>query len=551
MEAYSPEFESLIQQSQDYLRKCNAEASRFYGIGMYSRYEYDLDLGQIWWSHDEEPMVRAKVIVVGTLSSKSNTWLWAWANPHFEDVDAGDLKLVRQFGQEEGFAKLTEAQWDATEVDGWEMASIAARLLEAQGAYRSPTEDCQMFLLFHDLAFIPEEEKADYRPQAKKAPAAAPAVTLPVSPTASVVQQTSPASGQPSLASAAAAIPPPAPAAGAQPQPVPARRPKSTLLRLIVAFLLFLLVLFAALSWYAGSEVASPERRPLHDYHREFLADPAAHGMVLQNFTLSDGTPCIMGTPEPSGKLGERGLKLRDQFAKKGLPLPPAGQVHGTLVLAHGRKGRKEDYLLIAERLCAVGFRCLLADMPGHGDHPAWLIYYGVREAELPAKVLKEAADKFGFDARPAGLLGMSMGGSVAMHAAALPEAPWQALVVISSYHAFQPAMELQATQLAGAWLGRPWAAAAGLVYEWKTGMPLKDVEPWRKAEKLTMPTLMLHGTDDKVVPIESGRKLYAALPAGLEKQWVEVPTAGHDNVLITDFPLYATVAEWMLKHVK
>jgi hypothetical protein len=35
-----------------------------------------------------------------------------------------------------------------------------------------------------------------------------------------------------------------------------------------------------------------------------------------------------------------------------------------------------------------------------------------------------------------------------------------------------------------------------------------------------------------------------------LETQWIEIPGADHDNVLITDFPIYAAIAEWMFKHV-
>ncbi len=321
--------------------------------------------------------------------------------------------------------------------------------------------------------------------------------------------------------------------------------------RLFLFILVLLSLVCAALTWWAGSELASPSRRPLHDYHLEFLAHPAAHGMQVEKFTLKDGTPCLMCAPDPSGKLGSRGETIRSQFAAKNYPLPPAGQVLGTLVLVHGRKGRKEDYLPIAERLCAVGFRCLLPDLPSHGEHPSPLIYYGVREAQLPAQVLNEASEKFSFPPQPAGLLGMSMGGSVAMHAADLPSSPWQALVIISSFHAFQPALQLQASSLAGSWLGKPWADGAGWIYQWKTDLALSDIQPHTHAAHLQIPTLILHGTDDRIVPIESGRQLFASLPARLEKKWVEIPSADHHNVLITDFPTYATIAQWMLTHVR
>ncbi len=323
-------------------------------------------------------------------------------------------------------------------------------------------------------------------------------------------------------------------------------------LRRVLIFLFLFLVLFAvSLIWWAGAEIAAPTRRALQNYHLEFLAHPEEHGVQLKSFSLTDGTPVWVCEPEPTGRLGARGQKIRDQMLARQVPIPPAGQIAGTLVLVHGRKGRKEDYLLIAERFCAVGFRCLLPDLPAHGDHPGDLAYYGVREAQLPASVLFEAAQSLGFDPQPAGLLGISMGGSVAMHAADQAQAPWKTLAIISSFHAFEPVIRQQASRFAGAWIGNVWAPAAGWVYETKTGQALSVIQPHQHAAKLKIPTLIAHGTKDRVVPFASGQQLFAALPEGLEKLWVEIPNADHDNVLITDFPIYATLAEWMLHRVR
>jgi alpha-beta hydrolase superfamily lysophospholipase len=286
------------------------------------------------------------------------------------------------------------------------------------------------------------------------------------------------------------------------------------------------------------------------DYHREFLTNPAQHGLRIESFTSSDGTPCLIVTPDPGGHLGKRGVIIRDQLGARGHTLPPKGEILGTLVLAHGRKGRKEDYLPIAERLCAAGFRCVIPDLPGHGDHADHLATYGIRESGLPHRVLHEAANYRGFDPGPAGLLGMSMGGSVAVHAAARDDAPWRALVVISSFDALQTVIHGQSTRYAGALLGEPFGLASGWVYQWKSGMPLAEIQPHRHAAAIGIPTLMAHGTADQIIPITSGRKLFSGLPRHTPQKWIDVPGADHDNVLITDFPIYAEIAEWMLRHV-
>lgn len=305
-----------------------------------------------------------------------------------------------------------------------------------------------------------------------------------------------------------------------------------------------------AAGWWAAGELAHPPRRTLQDYHREFLAAPTAHGVTLKSFTASDGTPCVICEPLPQGTLGNRGQLVREQLLKKNLPLPPPGQIIGNVVLVHGRRGRKEDYLLIAERFCAVGFRCILPDLPAHGDHPATTATYGVNESGIPALVLREAAAKFAFAPQPAGIMGISMGGAVSIRAAAKHEVPWRAAVFVSTFDTLEHVINHQASGHAGHWCGAVWQGITGWLYERKTGLPVSTANSAALLPDLTCPVLLAHGTADSVIPIECGRSLYAALPATLEKRWTEIPGADHDNVLITDFPIYAEMVEWMLRHV-
>jgi uncharacterized protein len=310
-----------------------------------------------------------------------------------------------------------------------------------------------------------------------------------------------------------------------------------------------LLLPFAA-SWWAADQLAHPPRRPLQDFHREFLAEPSAHGVVLKSFTCADGTPCLVCEPDPHGTLGKRGLVIREQLQKKNLTLPPTGSILGNLVLVHGRRGRKEDYLLIAERFCAVGFRCILPDLPAHGDHPGAVASYGVAESYLPLLALYEAAMKFGFEMKPAGLMGLSMGGAVSIRAAAEKDAPWRATVLVSTFDTLENVVQHQASGLVGEMCGSVWQHLTGPLFAWKTGVPLSAANSIALVPALHCPTLVAHGTADRVIPIECGRRLYAALPAGIEKRWVEIPGADHNNVLITDFPIYAEMAEWLLRYV-
>lgn len=324
----------------------------------------------------------------------------------------------------------------------------------------------------------------------------------------------------------------------------------ATFLRRFFCTFLFLLIAWVGASLWAGHQIAHPPRRPLQDYHREFLQDPASHGAQISTFkTEVSQTPCLLVLPLPDGEIGDRGRIIRQQMNDKGLQLAPPGAVTGTLVLLHGRRGRKEDYLLIAERFIACGFRCLIPDLPGHGDHPDSLATYGIREHTIAEEVLAEAERQFGFQAPRAGLMGISMGGAVAIQTASRHPTRWSSLAVLSTFDTLENVVRFQSGRIAGPWLSPLWVAGTRWVYEHESGIPLASIRSIDAVAKLTLPTLIGHGTADSIIPYPLGTNLNAALPSTTPQVWVEIPDADHDNVLITDFPIYATLAEWFLPH--
>jgi pimeloyl-ACP methyl ester carboxylesterase len=132
----------------------------------------------------------------------------------------------------------------------------------------------------------------------------------------------------------------------------------------------------------------------------------------------------------------------------------------------------------------------------------------------------------------------------------AQPGAPWKALVVVASFDSFPAVIQGQAVRHSGVTFGPLWADATNAVYHWKSGIRLEDIQPTRHAAFIRIPTLIAHGTADEVISIDSGRRLFDSLPADITKKWVEIPGAGHENVLVTDYQIYADIAEWMLQHV-
>ncbi len=312
------------------------------------------------------------------------------------------------------------------------------------------------------------------------------------------------------------------------------------------------LLAFSTVVWWASSEIVHPPRRALQDYHQEMLADPAAFGLSIKSFEVHDDfsdakpMPCLMCEPSTDKGVGLRGKIIRTQLVAKGLVLPESGKVIGTIVLLHGRKGRKEDGLPIAERFCAVGFRCLLLDLPRHGDNLNTIASYGLKEWNLPNAAMIEASKIFGIPATPRALWGISQGGSVAIHAAA--KTSWDSLVVISSFTNFDEVCRSQSDKLFSPISGAVHSAVQSLV-KLRGGYRLEQIRPLELVCKLDLPTLIAHGTKDDLIPLNCGRELFEALP-NKDKQWISVEDGTHDHVLTTPMPLYAEMAAFYLSHL-
>lgn len=311
----------------------------------------------------------------------------------------------------------------------------------------------------------------------------------------------------------------------------------------------FALAGFGGMVWWAADQLASPARRGVQALALPYFEKGSMAGFRVERYVARDGTPCLVCIPVATEVLSKRAGLIRAQLEERGHDLPSPGSIIGNLVILHGRGGTKEDYLPVAERFCAVGFCCVIPDLPGHGGHPKDYSTYGVKEAAGVLDCLNEVVEKHGLVDQPGFVFGQSMGGSVAMYVMAEAGASVRAGVVLSSFERLDAVVMKQAEGLFGKTGAGLLMPLVSKVYEGRVGVALEDIRPLDLAKRQTVPTLVMHGGEDGFVPMARGRKLYEALPPDLAKKWVEVPGANHNNVLITDFPVYATVAEWFLEH--
>ena len=147
----SDSFEKLSKQAYAYLNEQQELVQKQFDIGSYKKWYYNQRTGQLTFSDGNEIKVLIRYEEVGSLSIVSNTWLWAWANPHLEEKIKSIIPTIKEYGDDHNLPLLSKPKWYATQYDGWEMTAIAAYILQAKGAYRVPTENVYSFMIFKEV----------------------------------------------------------------------------------------------------------------------------------------------------------------------------------------------------------------------------------------------------------------------------------------------------------------------------------------------------------------------------------------------------------------
>ncbi len=127
--------------------------------GDHDRWDWDADSSTLTFSDAGQPKLRIHCSVVGT--TEGDSWEWSWANPNFSAHQKVNIERVREFGETQGYGKLTSAFLEADEYTGWEMTSIAVHVLQALGSYRFPNNDGYCYLVYREIKEVPKEVAGD------------------------------------------------------------------------------------------------------------------------------------------------------------------------------------------------------------------------------------------------------------------------------------------------------------------------------------------------------------------------------------------------------
>ncbi len=309
-----------------------------------------------------------------------------------------------------------------------------------------------------------------------------------------------------------------------------------------------------------GETLLVPKRRVPGDWQNAVLDEPARHGVVIEPFSTfgEDGTSIHALLVRPSGLPGTsvRYAEMRRRLGREFPVSEVAGDVKSyapvgaTVFLLHGRSGIKEDGVTIAERFAAAGLATVLFDSRAHGESPARTMSYGVREVPDLSLLIDAVQARYGgagnAGAVPLMVFGNSMGAAVTLQA--LPvEARLRAAVVVSPFASL--------SDLTGEMLKRRLPGGEGIVRlavanyaRLRSGLLVDAISPERVAASISVPTMVVHGDCDGVIPMAHGRRVFAAI-GDERKIWRCVAGGQHGNVLMTGGDdLYEEIVRFFLQ---
>jgi competence protein ComEC len=251
-----------------------------------------------------------------------------------------------------------------------------------------------------------------------------------------------------------------------------------------------------------------------------------------RRYTGSDGNASSRETLRPVEPItiqSPDGVRLAGRW----IPAGDSSATGRTVVLLHGFA--ELSSALEQHRVDALhrhGWNVAALDSRGAGQSNGFYATFGVREASDLRTWLDALAEKVRSRNAETSFLpvlwGRSMGSATALRLAA-EDSRIVALVLES------PFLDLEATVATvlrrrrlpvARLLARMVLRRAGRL----AGVPLAQPRPIDLAPRVVLPVMIVHGTDDSLVPVDDARKLAAAFPS--PPGWLDVPGAGHTDVI-------------------
>ncbi|MEM6883964.1 MAG: alpha/beta hydrolase [Verrucomicrobiota bacterium] len=220
----------------------------------------------------------------------------------------------------------------------------------------------------------------------------------------------------------------------------------------------------------------------------------------------------------------------------RGWLFPSQAKQKATLIYLHGVADNRAGVIGLAKHFCPLGFDVIAYDSRAHGTSGGTACTYGFHEHE-DLKIIIESIDH-----GPVILCGSSMGAAVALLTAE-HHPDIRALVLLEIFADLRSAIRSRVPSFIGDHFINVIVDEA----EKAALFDIDQVSPLRAAENVSIPTLLIHGTEDKATPPDHSRKVYLALQG--EKELILIEGAGHSQIGSYD-QTWEAIEKWVLNAI-
>ena len=198
----------------------------------------------------------------------------------------------------------------------------------------------------------------------------------------------------------------------------------------------------------------------------------------------------------------------------------------GTIILLHGIRSRKEQYLELSQYLSLRGYNTVALDLRAHGKSEGTHCTFGVKEKQDISFLIDKLSSLGIVD--EIGIWGQSLGGAITLQATAYDSRIKYAIVestftdlktIVADYMEFNLGFKSK-------FLNQYLVYRAGKI----AGFTPAEASPLLACKNITVPILLVHGNHDKRINIKYGKANFQNINSK-HKQFLEIDKATHLNV--------------------
>nr|CAP47898.1 putative integron gene cassette protein [uncultured bacterium] len=149
--------DKFITQSVTGLGSQTEAHSATWHLGEEEEWFVEQEAGLIRFTFADGTVAEGVVQIIGTFNPEDSTFLWAWDHSSVQEPLREHAKLAREFGVEHQLSGYTNRKVTCTEEDAWEFTAVAARLAEANGAYRGDAGGPWVYMTFGEINLSKQE----------------------------------------------------------------------------------------------------------------------------------------------------------------------------------------------------------------------------------------------------------------------------------------------------------------------------------------------------------------------------------------------------------